>query len=221
LTAVALETSSRRPSVAVSAAALVRERALAAERAHASDLLPALDLLLNELGVPPSAIEQVIVGTGPGSYTGLRAGIATALGLARASGAALRGVPSLEALAWGELAPGEACSVLLDARAGELYFASYRREADEVTALQAPRVVPVAEMDAVLERGATLFADEGAAALVRAAGRGDVNLVEGIVPRARALLELGLRQLARHGPQDPREIEPLYLRAFAARARRR
>jgi len=221
LTAVALETSSRTPSIAVSAGESLRERALSAQRAHASDLLPALDALLGELGVRPSSIEQVVVGTGPGSYTGLRAGIATALGLARASGAALRGVPSLEALAWGELAPGEACSVVLDARAGELYFASYRREAGEVTALQAPRVVAASEIESLFEAGIPLFADEGAAALVRAAGRDDVRLVEGIVPRAQALLELGRLQLARHGPQEPREIEPLYLRAFAARQRRR
>ena len=65
--------------------------------------------LLDELGVAPDAVARVLVGTGPGSYTGLRVGVATALGLARGTGAHLFGLPSLEARAWGALAPSRLC----------------------------------------------------------------------------------------------------------------
>src|SRR5688572_13321424 len=119
-TEVALETSARAASVAVRHAGEVRAARLAPERSHASDLFPRLAELFEALGAAPGAIESVFVGTGPGSYTGLRVGIATALGLARGSGAKLVGVPSGETLAYERLAPGREAAWLLDARSGEL-----------------------------------------------------------------------------------------------------
>src|SRR5262245_14853132 len=108
------------------------ETVLDKDRSHASDLIPALDRMLKEIRARPSQIGAVLVGTGPGSYTGLRVGIAIALGLSHAAGAAIRGVCSFETLAWAETKPGEECVVLLDARQDELYLARYRRTKDEV-----------------------------------------------------------------------------------------
>lgn len=218
---VALETSSRRPSVAARLDDRLISRELASERAHASDLVPALDELLRELGVGPEHLAGLIVGTGPGSYTGLRVGIATAFGLARASGAALRGVPSGEALAFGELAPDEEGSHLLDARQEGFYFARYRRERDEVRVLEAPRVLGRAELAAALGGPGTLFTEAALleSDLLDPAARERARM--GVVPNARALLELGAARLERLGGQAPESIEPLYLRAFAAKPRRR
>jgi phosphoglucosamine mutase len=70
--AVALETSTRAPSLAVRLGEVTLEAELASARAHASDLLPTLERLLGELGASPRDIAAVVVGTGPGSYTGLR-----------------------------------------------------------------------------------------------------------------------------------------------------
>jgi tRNA threonylcarbamoyladenosine biosynthesis protein TsaB len=225
---VAIETSTRSGSVAVRAAgagsdARVHETPLAGERAHASDLLPALERLLDELAprVPRPArrtrIDALVVGTGPGSYTGLRVGIATALGLARGSGARILGVPSLEAFAWAELEPGAEGTIVLDARAGHLYLARYRRLAEEVLALDAPRAVALSELPSLLPADGTLFADEAA---VRAAGLEGARLRVGVVPRAGALLELGSLRLARGASQRPEEIEPLYLQPFRPRTSR-
>ena len=191
MTYVAFETSARRPSLAVRAGERVLSRELSSDRAHASDLLPTLDLLLRELQVAPADIRAVCVGTGPGSYTGLRVGIATALGLARANGAALLGVPSGDTLAFGELAPGAEAATLIDARQGELYFARYRRTDDEVLVVHAPCVIQPGELAALLPPAITIFAEPGAL------------------------------RLARGGPHAPRDVEPLYLRPFAARTRRR
>jgi tRNA threonylcarbamoyladenosine biosynthesis protein TsaB len=198
---VALETSSLRPSVAVRVAGRIESRTLAGDRPHASDLLPALEHLLAGFEASPRDITAVLVGTGPGSYTGLRVGIATALGLVRGTGAALFGVPSLEALAYGELAQGSAAAFLLDARQGELYLARYRREEEGVAVLQPPCVTTPAELGRLLQPDEPVYAD-GAA-----------------LPRAAALLELGARRLAREGPHVAEDVEPLYLRAFAVRSR--
>lgn len=211
---LAIETSTRSGSVAVRLFGETLDADLAGERAHATDLLPSIDRLLGRLGARGPAFDAVVVGTGPGSYTGLRVGIATALGLARASGALLRGVPSFEALAFQELEPGEEGAIAIDARAGRFYHARYRRAADDVETIEAPRAVSPAELRRLLaspgvviaERAVPEAAELGADVLARL--RVDTR------PRARALLELGVRRLARHGPHAPDEVEPLYLRSF-------
>jgi tRNA threonylcarbamoyladenosine biosynthesis protein TsaB len=216
---VALETSSLQPSVAARAAGRLLESGLSGSHVHASDLLPALARLLEDLGVGPAAIGTVFVGTGPGSYTGLRVGIATALGLARGSGAALFGVPSLEVLAWDALADGQSGAFVLDARQGELYLAAYRRAGAGLVVLRAPCVIQVAELAGTLEPGQALHADESVLAAAGLTVTGATRALR--APRAGALLELGAQRMAREGPQQPAALEPLYLRPFAARPRRR
>ena len=219
--AVALETSTRSPSIAVRHGEREAGLELGNSRPHASDLLPALAGLLAELGAAPGEIGAVVVGTGPGSYTGLRVGVATALGLARGTGARLFGLPSTETLVFGALESGAEAVVVIDARAGELYFACYRRSARDVETLVAPRVLDAAGVERALPHGALVFADDDA---VRAAGlerRADLRLVRSRRPRASDALALGLARLAQSGPHAAAQVEPLYLRAFAAKTRRR
>jgi len=218
--AIALETSARSASVAVRAGPREVEVELEAGRAHAGDLLPALDRILREIGASPGEVTSVLVGTGPGSYTGLRVGIATALGIVRGCRAALRGVPSGETLCFGELAAGEEAVVLLDARAGELYFAHYRRSADEVEVVRAPCVLPPGEVEAVLPAAGSIFGDAAAFESARLAPKWRARLRPGIFPRARALMSLGSARLERMGGQDPTQVAPLYLRPFAVKQRR-
>jgi tRNA threonylcarbamoyladenosine biosynthesis protein TsaB len=216
--AVALETSTRAPSVAVRRAnGEVHSRSLAGERMHAGDLLPTLAELLAELGVHARDITAVLVGTGPGSYTGLRVGIAAALGLARGAGAALRGVPSGETLAWEHCAPGERCVHLLDARQGELYYAEYERTADEVRVLDGPRVTRVLELPPKVP----ILGDATVADAARLSPADRARLDPTATPSSSALLHLGLRRLARHGPCAPANLRPLYLRPFRGIERRR
>jgi len=218
---VALETSARPSSVAAGLGGRVLAHSLDAARAHASDLLPALAALVAELGAAPASIAEVVVGIGPGSYTGLRVGVATALGLARASGARLLGVPSGAVLAFGELAPGEELVHLLDARSGELYFAHYLRLAAEVETLAAPCVTTRAGLAARLPRGVAIFGDATVADAAGLDPEQRARLSTDRVPRAEAALALGRIRLAARGPMEPGEIEPLYLRPFAAKARKR
>ncbi len=124
---IALETSQRQASVAVRSGADSLEHQLDGARAHASDCVGLLDDLIARLGRRPAEISAVFVGTGPGSYTGLRIGIGTALGIARGTGADRRGEPSGEALAWRALEPGEEGVVAADARQEERCFAQYVR----------------------------------------------------------------------------------------------
>ncbi|AWN23665.1 tRNA (adenosine(37)-N6)-threonylcarbamoyltransferase complex dimerization subunit type 1 TsaB [Deinococcus irradiatisoli] len=94
------------------------------DRAHAEALPGAVQALLGEAGVDPRQLGQLVVGTGPGSYTGVRVGASYALGLGRAIGAAVVGLPSLESLIDAGTEGEQAVS--LDARKGQVYGAVYR-----------------------------------------------------------------------------------------------
>jgi tRNA threonylcarbamoyladenosine biosynthesis protein TsaB len=95
---------------------------------HLEWLLPAIDRLLADLGLGRDAVEGVGVSRGPGGFTGLRIGIATAQAWARSAGCPVVGVPTLEALAAAAGAPGHVLP-LLDARRGEVAAALFRAEA--------------------------------------------------------------------------------------------
>lgn len=106
---------------------------------HATRLLDLARELLDGAGVGWDQIERIAVGVGPGTFTGLRVGIATARGLAQSLAVELVGVSSLRALADGALAQQSAGSdmcgedgvlAVIDARRGEAFAAAYERGAD-------------------------------------------------------------------------------------------
>jgi tRNA threonylcarbamoyladenosine biosynthesis protein TsaB len=106
---------------------LVGEVVLRNHESHSERLLPALEWLLATVGNSLGDCAAVAVSQGPGSFTGLRAGIATAKGLAFSLGVPLYGIATLEALA-ANASPGEepVCAVL-NARRGEVFCAFFRR----------------------------------------------------------------------------------------------
>jgi tRNA threonylcarbamoyladenosine biosynthesis protein TsaB len=97
-------------------------RALTAP-AHARELMPAIAAVMEQAQVGFEALEAIAVGVGPGTFTGLRIGVATARTLAAANALSLRPVSSLAALAAG--IESELALALIDARRGELFAALY------------------------------------------------------------------------------------------------
>jgi tRNA threonylcarbamoyladenosine biosynthesis protein TsaB len=213
---LALETSRRETSLAL---ALGEEGWSEPPNAsaHASDLLVRLAGLLARAGLARAdgrlALGAIHAGLGPGSYTGLRVGLATAQALARATGAALHGVPSFEALAWAELAPGEEGAVLADARAGRFYHARYRREADTLTLLEAPAALALGELHARIAQPGPLLVHAG---LVEAAGLAPEAAARAreVTPDARAVLALARLRRAEGRLAPAHALEPLYLVGF-------
>ena len=222
---LALEGAGRPASLAArGASGAVLHRTLSDSREHASDLAAELAGLLDELGVAPRAVELVVVGLGPGSYTGLRVTAATALGLALGTGAALIGVPSFEALALGALAPGETGDIAVDARGGHVYHARYRRSTAGVEVLRAPSAAGPAEVAAALLEGASTvwLADADALAAVGlGAAPAGVTVRGGCRARAEDVLTLGLARFAARGGVGEATVAPLYLRSFEPKVRAR
>ena len=110
-------------------AGVIAETRLALPRRHAEALAPQMRFVCEQAGVALADIEVVAVDHGPGLYTGLRAGLATAKAAAAALAIGVVPVGSLEALAYGAAAvarPGETVLSVLDARRGEVFWAWYR-----------------------------------------------------------------------------------------------
>jgi tRNA threonylcarbamoyladenosine biosynthesis protein TsaB len=150
---LAIETSTSQAWVA-----LLEDGQLVIERAHtrpkqsAERLLPLIAELLSEAGWRRSSVSRIGVSVGPGSFTGLRVGIACAQGLALGLGVPLVGVTSLRVMARAvpETVPGPRCAVL-DARRNEVFCAVHQagpRAAEVVAA----RALPAATARALIEQ---------------------------------------------------------------------
>jgi tRNA threonylcarbamoyladenosine biosynthesis protein TsaB len=126
----ALDTSTASPSLAlVRGDAPIAELWLAPEPGSGRRVLEAAHGLLVSAGLEVRALDGIVVGVGPGGFTGLRIGLATALGLGQALGVPVTGASSLEALALGIVAVAPDAAVVapvLDARRRELFAAAYR-----------------------------------------------------------------------------------------------
>jgi tRNA threonylcarbamoyl adenosine modification protein YeaZ len=99
---------------------------------HATRLLSMAGELVAQAGISWSALQRIAVGIGPGRFTGLRVGVATARGLAQSLDVELAGVSSLRALALAASAqqPGRAVLAVIDARRGEVFAAGYSPSVD-------------------------------------------------------------------------------------------
>ena len=139
---LALETSSERASAAVGQPGrIVAEEGLDGARRHAGALPELIERVLADAGIPLADIEAVVLGNGPGSFTGLRVGASVAKALVRTRGASLHVRPALAAVAWAARpSPAERVLAVANALRGEVYAAEYRFPEGQVEVLQAPAV---------------------------------------------------------------------------------
>ena len=131
---------------------LVAEVTLAGNETHSRRLMLTTRWLMQRLGVGWSDLDLLAVSLGPGSFTGLRIGIATAKGLAFALGLPLFGVSTLDALA-SHVFPGKGDLVcpLLDARKSQVYMACYQYGGPgEIERISPYRVIFPEELNAFL-----------------------------------------------------------------------
>jgi tRNA threonylcarbamoyladenosine biosynthesis protein TsaB len=124
---LAVETATSWQSVAVvDGDAVVARLDHDAAGSHARTLVPAIDRLLASCGMALSDLEGLAVSIGPGSFTGLRVGLATMMGFRLVTGLPLAAVPTLEAMAWNLRETNVRLCPMLKARTGEVYWAQYQ-----------------------------------------------------------------------------------------------
>ncbi len=216
---LALETATLTASVAVWDEREGRARAALRDRVttHSERLLPLVDEALRAAGVAAEALDAIACGAGPGSFTGLRIGLATAKGLCLALGKPLVMVSSLQALA-ARAAPGAAAVGCLDAFKGEVY-AGFFRGGDPPAPVAAEVVAPASVVAARIrelfdDRAVYLFGDGPARWRELAAVDGAV--CDERPPDAAEVARLAAHRVARGDFDDLAAAAPRYIRPSEA-----
>ena len=218
-----IETATLVSSVAIATAdTLLAEITLQTKKTHSELLMPHIDKILTMAQVAKTDIKAVAVSAGPGSFTGLRIGLATAKTLAYAMNIPLIGVPTLAALAYGCLVPGAILAPMLDAQKGNVYQGVYEYRSGELKEIMPPTVMHIDEALAHLAEYNLPVVLMGEAAVLHRAkieqrGR---NLVVAaphlIIQRAGSVAILGHTLLKAGIQDDVMALEPLYIRRSEA-----
>jgi tRNA threonylcarbamoyladenosine biosynthesis protein TsaB len=206
---LAIDTGSPRVSVAVGGADSVLAEATDSRERSSATLLALIDGVLGTAGLGAADLGGLLALRGPGSFTGLRVGLATILGLHQALGIRATALPTLEVLA--ALGPGDGSTVVavVDALRGD-WFVQWFRSAESPRPLAEPRLIPA---DGLRESGPALVVGFGAEGLA------------GTVPAGSRILEppplaaTAVRHATRAAIDwDPAAlVAPLYLRPPSAR----
>ncbi len=215
--ALIIETSHQPGLVALAEAdRLLAERRLDQARRHARDLAPAVAELLRQQDWKPRDIEVVIVGRGPGSYTGLRVGIMSAKTFAYATGCRLLAVDTFAAIARQAPPPAMVVDVIADAQQDKVYVQRYRREGMAWIAATELAIVHVDESVARLT--SEVWVSGPGLEKHRARMPAAVRVVDQAAwfPDAASVLGLGLERWRRGEADEPFKVEPLYLRPSSA-----
>lgn len=217
-----IETSTARSSVAlVEDERVVASAALGLPRRHGEFLAPAIRFCLEQAGLGIDRVAGITVGIGPGLYTGLRVGIATAQTLAAARQLPTVGLSGLDVLAFSARHTHRPICAALDARRGEVFWAFYRSSPGGVQRTDDPRVGTIEELTAAVDAAGPDVLVVGDATLRFQTELAETDATLGGVdlawPDATDLAALALPRFHREETQQPETLRPLYLRQADAK----
>lgn len=222
-----LDTATERSSIAlVRGDATIGFVASTDEHRRGEKLAETVRGLFGEAGVDFDAIDGIAVVVGPGSYTGLRVGLALARGLALVDRLPVVGVGSLELIAHAAGPVGRQRAALLAAGRGKVFAACYLVDGDSIAAHVEPSVVEETDLEGLLAEepyaAAALCVD---AATLDAVGRerfptASGRCIEVAAHRAEVLAAIGARRIAAGGGEDAERVLPLYIGGSGARPNR-
>lgn len=183
-------------------------------RRHTVELVPRLVTALEQVGMSISQLSGVAVTCGPGSFTGLRVGLAVAKGLALAHNLPLIGVPTLDVLAAAQGEDERPLCAVLQAGRGRICVATYSWLDGQWQVQEGPRLTTWPALWGETA-GPTLFCGEidaqGADVLAALGVRAIVLPAASRLRRAGYLAEIGWRRLKRGATDDPATLVPIYL----------
>ncbi|MCL6471469.1 MAG: tRNA (adenosine(37)-N6)-threonylcarbamoyltransferase complex dimerization subunit type 1 TsaB [Firmicutes bacterium] len=193
-------------------------------RGHMAKLIPAIDELLNVSGLDIGDIEVIVIGSGPGSYTGLRIGMVMARTFAQMLDIPIIGIPSLDAIANHNKHYGSPVCPVTDAKRGEVYTALYQSANGATERIMDFRAVRPDELaDVLLIEGygnivitgdaLKLYSDVFARVL---GDRAKFASEEDWWPRASDLIDLARPRVAAGDFDDLRQLLPIYVRLSQA-----
>jgi tRNA threonylcarbamoyladenosine biosynthesis protein TsaB len=205
----AIDTSTGLGSVALyDRGELVASEEQRVSNAHGESLMPMVSALFARVGWRPSDVGRWGVGIGPGSFTGLRIGLATVKGVVIATAAEVVGVTSFDAVVEGvEVADGETVVAMLSAMKGELFVQAWRRGVVCAAAAHV-KAGAIGEWLRALGDARLVLAGEGALEAHALEGARVVTAAPHDVPHATVIGRIALSR----APDDAQALEPLYVR---------
>jgi tRNA threonylcarbamoyladenosine biosynthesis protein TsaB len=225
---LALDTSTTRGSVALLAGEeTIADLRLLSKDQHSERLLGSIDFLLRNSGWTLAQLNLIAVGIGPGSFTGIRIGVSTALGLAQSLSCPLACVSGLDALAHEMGFLNGRVGIVMDAQRLQVYYAEYNAGQGRVRRVRGPALWFPRDLEPALGRKPVYVAGDGAVRYARelrisATGRRRLVVMDLFLAAAIARLALARRRSWRSG--DFLKAEPLYIRppdALRSRRKRR
>ena len=222
---LSIDTSSQVSSVAVlSAERVAAEISMQGALTHSETLMPHIETALRMARVEKSELEGIAVSIGPGSFTGLRIGLASAKMMAYALHIPLIAVPTLEALVHHYICEGVRLVPMMDAQKGNVYAQEFSWRADgDALILQEERslaIMPLTEVIAGLENAEqpVILLGDAMQKKTTLALPANVRLapIHARMPRAACVGLSALTRLVRGENDDPMTVVPLYLRRSEA-----
>ena len=218
---LAIETATPASSVALGDGEALAAMALQVDRRnHVGFLVPAIDFCFERARWKPSDLDAVAVDIGPGPYTGLRAGIATAQGIAAAVGVPIVVASSLTVLALRAATGRRTIHPIVDVRRGQVATAAFKPVPGGVIRDSAPEILAPEELSALLDSSpddALLVGDVQCLPEGFVRGLHRVKVGRPRFPGADVLLEIAALKLANGDVVDPEDVRPLYMREPDAR----
>lgn len=211
-----IETATERVSVAVGGhEGVIGLFEVTKGRRHAETLAPAIEFTLRQAGIELEEISVVAVDVGPGLFTGMRVGLASATAIAQALRIPMIGISSLDLLAFTQQHADKIVVPVIDARKSEVFYAMYRPTPGGVQRVVDPQVGSIDDLvaDLMARSDDSLLLGDGAR-------RYRDEIIEGFHcqvggddhPSAAPLVQLAHARALREDWVQPREIEPIYLR---------
>jgi tRNA threonylcarbamoyladenosine biosynthesis protein TsaB len=219
-----IETSTDLCSVALSENSALHSFVSDKKNEHSATLIPYIENILKQTGVAFGDLSAIATGIGPGSYTGLRIGAATAKGLAYALNIPIIGISPLEAMAYHIINSQKVNTLssmqfipLLDAGRMEVYAAVYDHHLNEIMPAQALILTPDTFADIALQHILVFFGN-GSKKFRDIMPDADKHVfVDDIVPTASLMMPLAVERYAAGNFLNTAYFEPLYIKEFIAK----
>ena len=212
---LAIDTSTRVVGVALyDGVQVISEVVWISQDYHTVELAPAVDLTLSKSDINVSDIKAIAIATGPGSYTGLRIGLAFGKGLSLVGQKSIVGIPTFDILAAAQPVVGKQMVTVLRAGRGRLAVGWYRPNGDQWESVDKTEVITPQELSAQITRP-TLVCGELTADERRLLGRKRKKVVLASparsIRRPSFLAELGWERWISDLVDDPVTLSPIYL----------
>ena len=223
---LSLNTSTKQYSLALlESETVLGEYLLSSGSSHYRDLMPCIDELLKRASLSPEQLEGVTVAIGPGSFTGIRVGLAVAKGLSQGLGIPLIGVPTLAGLASQIYYARKDICPVVTSRKGEVFAALFRRDPDnQLTRIKQDASLKVGDLPLLIKRKTIIIGNDFTAQgpIIQQCVGKKALLAPQILwnLRASSIGALALQRLLEGSSDSVSELVPLYLRGADIRVRK-